>query len=314
MSTARNSPGARFRAEIARQRPLPVVGTINAYSALMATRIGHRAIYLSGGGVANASFGLPDLGITHLADVVTDAGRITAACDTPLLVDIDTGFGGAFGIARTIREMIRAEVAAVHMEDQVAQKRCGHRPGKMLVSKEEMADRIRAAVDARSDPDFFIMARTDAFAGEGRDAAVERACAYVEAGADGIFAEAVSDEADYRAFRAALGDGVPLLANMTEFGRTELHDLDTLGSWGVDLALYPLSAFRAMNRAAENVYRHLLADGHQRNVLDTMQTRDELYDYLDYHAWERKLDELFGSDSESDAQAATAGRPGRDSR
>lgn len=309
-----DTPGARFRTEIARQRPLPVVGTINAYTALMAKAIGHRAIYLSGGGVANASFGLPDLGITHLADVVTDASRITAACDTPLLVDIDTGFGGAFGIARTIREMIRAEVAAVHMEDQVAQKRCGHRPGKVLVPTEEMVDRIRAAVDARTDPDFFLMARTDAFAGEGRAAAVERACAYVEAGADGIFAEAVSDEADYRAFRETLGDGVPLLANMTEFGRTKLHDLGTLGSWGVDLALYPLSAFRAMNRAAEHVYRRLLEDGHQHNVLDTMQTRDELYDYLDYHAWERKLDELFGAEGEQNEQAATSRRPGGESR
>lgn len=289
------SPGARFRAELAARRPLPVVGTIHAYSALMARRIGHRAIYLSGAGVANASFGLPDLGITHLNDVVEDARRITAACDLPLLVDIDTGFGGAFGIARTIREMIRADVAAVHMEDQVAQKRCGHRPGKMLVPTQEMVDRIRAAVDARSDDDFFVMARTDAFAGEGLDAAIERAQAYVEAGADGIFVEAVSDEADYRAFRAALD--VPILANMTEFGRTELHDLDTLADWGVDIALYPLTAFRAMNRAAETVYRSILDNGHQRAVVDMLQTRDELYDYLDYHAWERKLDELFAGDS-----------------
>ena len=290
------SPGGRFRAELARARPLPIVGTINAYTALMARRIGHRAIYLSGGGVANASFGLPDLGITNLADVVEDAGRITAACDTPLLVDIDTGFGGAFGIARTIKSMIRAEVAAVHIEDQVAEKRCGHRPGKVLVPAAEMVDRIRAAVDARTDDAFFIMARTDAFAGEGRDAAIERALAYVEAGADGIFLEAISREEDYRAFRAALGD-VPILANMTEFGRTELHDQQTLADWGVDMALYPLSAFRAMNRAAENVYRHILADGHQRAVVDAMQTRDELYDYLDYHAWERKLDELFADDA-----------------
>ena len=297
MSNTRNaSPGARFRTALEQQRPLPIVGTINAYTALMAQHIGHRAVYLSGAGVANASFGLPDLGITNLHDVVEDAGRITAACDAPLLVDIDTGFGGAFGIARTIKSMIRADVAAVHMEDQVAEKRCGHRPGKQLVSSAEMCDRIRAAVDARTDPAFFIMARTDAFAGEGRQAAVDRACAYVEAGADGIFAEAVSDEADYRAFRTALGD-VPLLANMTEFGKTELHNLDTLGDWGVDMALYPLSAARAMNRAAEQVYQRILADGHQRNVVDRMQTRDELYDYLDYHAWERKLDDLFADDA-----------------
>lgn len=298
----RQSPGARFRKELQDNRPLPIVGTINAYTALMARRIGHRAIYLSGGGVANASFGLPDLGITNLNDVVEDAGRITAACETPLLVDIDTGWGGAFGIARTIRSMIRAEVAAVHIEDQVAQKRCGHRPGKVCVPIAEMVDRIRAAVDARTDPDFFIIARTDAFPMEGREAAIERACAYAEAGADGIFAEAVSDEADYRAFRAVLGD-IPLLANMTEFGRTELHDIDTLGEWGVDMALYPLSAFRAMNRAAEQVYRRILDDGHQRGVLERMQTRDELYDYLDYHAWERKLDELFAEAPGPDHQA-----------
>ena len=291
-----DSPGARFRSELAGERPLPIVGTINAYTALMARRIGHRAIYLSGGGVANASHGLPDLGVTHLADVLEDASRITAACDTPLLVDIDTGFGGAFGIARTIRSMIRAEVAAVHIEDQVAEKRCGHRPGKMVVSTAEMVDRIKAAVDARTDPDFFIMARTDAFGVEGREAAVERAARYVEAGADGIFAEAVSAEADYRAFRAALGDA-PLLANMTEFGRAELNDRDTLASWGVDMVLYPLSAFRAMNRAAESVYRGIRDDGHQRAYLDQMQTRDELYDYLDYHAWEAKLDKLFDADT-----------------
>ena len=296
--TKSTSPGARFRAELQAGGPLPIVGTINAYTALMAQRIGHRAIYLSGGGVANASFGLPDLGITNLNDVVADAERITAVCDTPLLVDVDTGFGGAFGIARTVRSMIRAEVAAIHIEDQVAEKRCGHRPGKVLVPKAEMVDRIRAAVDARTDPDFFIMARTDAFAGEGRQAAIDRACAYVEAGADGIFAEAVSDEADYRAFREALGDA-PLLANMTEFGKTELHDIDRLGCWGVDMVLYPLSAFRAMNRAAERVYAGILADGHQRNHVDAMQTRDELYTYLDYHAWERKLDELFDDDSEA---------------
>lgn len=297
MSTAdATTPGARFRRALDNHHPLPIVGTINAYTALMATQIGHPAIYLSGGGVANNSFGLPDLGITNLNDVVTDAERITAVTDTPLLVDIDTGFGGAFGIARTIKSMIRAQVAAVHIEDQVAEKRCGHRPGKVLVPAAEMCDRIRAAADARTDADFFLMARTDAFAGEGRQATIDRAGAYVEAGADAIFLEAVSAEADYRAVRAAL-PGVPLLANMTEFGRAELHDRDTLGSWGVDMVLYPLSAARAMNRAAENVYQRILSDGHQRNAVATMQTRDELYAYLDYHAWERKLDELFADDT-----------------
>jgi len=291
-----SGPGARLRAELAAARPLPIVGTLNAYTALMARRLGHRAIYLSGAGVANHSFGLPDLGITNLNDVAEDAGRITAACDTPLIVDIDTGFGGAFGIARTIRTLERLGVAGVHIEDQVAQKRCGHRPGKVLVPAAEMCDRVRAAVDARADPDFFVMARTDAFASEGRDTTIERALSYVEAGADAIFVEAVSAEADYRAFRAALA-GVPILANMTEFGRNELHDAETLGSWGVDMVLYPLSAARAMNRAAEDVYRRILADGHQRTVVDKMQTRDELYDYLDYHAWERKLDQLFNDDT-----------------
>jgi len=286
------TPGGRFRSEIAANEPLTIVGTINAYSAIMAERVGHRAIYLSGGGVANASYGLPDLGITTMHDVLEDVRRITNASSRPLLVDIDTGWGSAFNIARTIREMERAEAAAVHMEDQVAQKRCGHRPNKACVGTGEMVDRIKAAVDARNDREFFIMARTDAFAREGRDAAIERACAYVEAGADGIFAEAVSDEADYRAFREALGN-TPLLANMTEFGRTELHDQKTLASWGVDMVLYPLSAFRAMNRAAEAVYWSILEQGHQRKVLDLMQTREELYDYLEYHSYERKLDELF---------------------
>ncbi|MFZ2208956.1 MAG: methylisocitrate lyase [Porticoccaceae bacterium] len=285
------SPGARFRRAIAQHRPLPVVGTINAYTAMMAERIGHRAIYLSGAGVANASHGLPDLGMTSLNDVTEDVRRITAASALPLLVDIDTGWGGAFNIARTIREMIRAGAAAVHLEDQVAQKRCGHRPNKEIVSPEEMVDRVKAAVDARTDADFFIMARTDAFAQEGLERAIERAQACVAAGADGIFAEAITEEAHYRAFAAAID--VPLLANITEFGQTPLYNRAELGAWGVDLVLYPLSAFRAMNRAAETVYRNILERGDQKDVVDLMQTRMELYDYLDYHAYEEKLDTLF---------------------
>ncbi len=285
------SPGARFRRAIAQHRPLPVVGTINAYTAMMAERIGHRAIYLSGAGVANASHGLPDLGMTSLNDVTEDVRRITAASALPLLVDIDTGWGGAFNIARTIREMIRAGAAAVHLEDQVAQKRCGHRPNKEIVSPEEMVDRVKAAVDARTDADFFIMARTDAFAQEGLERAIERAQACVAAGADGIFAEAITEEAHYRAFAAAID--VPLLANITEFGQTPLYNRAELGAWGVDLVLYPLSAFRAMNRAAETVYRNILERGDQKDVVDLMQTRMELYDYLDYHAYEEKLDSLF---------------------
>ena len=285
------SPGARFRRAIAQHRPLPVVGTINAYTAMMAERIGHRAIYLSGTGVANASHGLPDLGMTSLNDVTEDVRRITAASALPLLVDIDTGWGGAFNIARTIREMIRAGAAAVHLEDQVAQKRCGHRPNKEIVSPEEMVDRVKAAVDARTDADFFIMARTDAFAQEGLERAIERAQACVAAGADGIFAEAITEEAHYRAFAAAID--VPLLANITEFGKTPLYNRAELGAWGVDLVLYPLSAFRAMNRAAETVYRNILERGDQKDVVELMQTRMELYDYLDYHAYEEKLDTLF---------------------
>ncbi|MBK9427661.1 MAG: methylisocitrate lyase [Gammaproteobacteria bacterium] len=285
------SPGARFRRAIAQHRPLPVVGTINAYTAMMAERIGHRAIYLSGAGVANASHGLPDLGMTSLNDVTEDVRRITAASALPLLVDIDTGWGGAFNIARTIREMIRAGAAAVHLEDQVAQKRCGHRPNKEVVSPEEMVDRVKAAVDARTDADFFIMARTDAFAQEGLERAIERAQACVAAGADGIFAEAITEEAHYRAFAAAID--VPLLANITEFGQTPLYNRAELGAWGVDLVLYPLSAFRAMNRAAETVYRNILERGDQKDVVELMQTRMELYDYLDYHAYEEKLDSCF---------------------
>ena len=257
----------------------------------MAERIGHQAIYLSGAGVANASYGLPDLGMTSLDNVLEDVRRITAASSLPLLVDIDTGWGGAFNIARTIKEMIRAGAAAVHIEDQVAQKRCGHRPNKEIVSKEEMVDRIKAAVDARTDDDFFIMARTDAFAQEGLEAAIERAQACIEAGADGIFAEAVTELEHYRAFKDALN--VPILANITEFGKTKLYNKAELGESGADMVLYPLSAFRAMNKAAENVYNSILANGDQQAVVDTMQTRAELYDYLNYHEFEDKLDALF---------------------
>ncbi len=285
------SAGKKFRQALVENKPLQIVGTVNAYSAMMAKQIGHKAIYLSGGGVANASYGLPDLGMTSLNDVIVDVQRITAACDLPLLVDIDTGWGGAFNIAKTIRDMEKAGAAAVHMEDQVAQKRCGHRPNKEIVSTDEMCDRIRAAIDARTDPDFFIMARTDAFAQEGLEAAIARAQAYVAAGADGIFAEAVKTEAHYRAFAAAIN--VPLLANITEFGQTELWNKKQLGAWGAAMVLYPLSAFRAMNKAAETVYTALLEDGDQKAVVDIMQTRMELYDYLGYHQYEQKLDALF---------------------
>ena len=285
------SAGKKFRQALANNKPLQIVGTINAYSAMMAKAIGHQAIYLSGGGVANASYGLPDLGITSLNDVIADVQRITSACDLPLLVDIDTGWGGAFNIAKTIKDMEKAGAAAVHMEDQVAQKRCGHRPNKEIVSTEEMVDRIKAAVDARTDPDFFIMARTDAFAQEGLEKAIERAKAYVNAGADGIFAEAVQTEEHYRAFSEALD--VPILANITEFGKTELWNKDQLSEWGAAMVLYPLSAFRAMNKAAETVYKSILDNGDQKAVVDMMQTRMELYDYLGYHDYEQKLDQLF---------------------
>lgn len=285
------SAGARFRQALERNQPLQVVGTINAYSAIMAERIGHQAIYLSGGGVANASYGLPDLGMTSLDNVLEDVRRITAASQLPLLVDIDTGWGGAFNIARTIQEMIRAGAAAVHIEDQVAQKRCGHRPNKEIVSKQEMVDRIKAAVDARTDDDFFVMARTDAFAQEGLDAAIERAQACIEAGADGIFAEAVTELEHYRAFKDALN--VPILANITEFGKTKLYNKTELAEHGADMVLYPLSAFRAMNKAAESVYTNILQQGDQQGVVDIMQTRAELYDYLNYHDFEQKLDKLF---------------------
>ncbi|NVK25463.1 MAG: methylisocitrate lyase [Gammaproteobacteria bacterium] len=285
------SAGKKFRQALLDNSPLQIVGTINPYCAMMAKQIGHKAIYLSGGGVANASYGLPDLGMTSLNDVIVDVQRITSACDLPLLVDIDTGWGGAFNIAKTIKDMEKAGAAAVHMEDQVAQKRCGHRPNKEIVSTEEMVDRIKSAVDARTDPDFFIMARTDAFAQEGLDAAIERAKAYVEAGADGIFAEAVKTEEHYRAFSEALD--VPILANITEFGQTELWNKEQLGEWGAAMVLYPLSAFRAMNKAAENVYTSILENGDQKQVVDSMQTRMELYDYLGYHEYEQMLDSLF---------------------
>ncbi|MBV7263479.1 methylisocitrate lyase [Photobacterium sp. WH24] len=284
-------PGQRFRQAVADNHPLQVVGTINPYCAMMAKQVGHQAIYLSGGGIANASYGLPDLGITTLNDVTEDVRRITAACDLPMLVDIDTGFGGAFNIARTIREMERAGAAAVHMEDQVAQKRCGHRPNKAIVSQAEMVDRIKAAVDARQDDSFVIMARTDALAVEGMDAAIERAIACVEAGADMIFPEAMISLEQYRQFVDAVK--VPVLANITEFGATPLFSCEELAAQGVDMVLYPLSAFRAMNKAALNVYQHLMTDGHQRNVVEQMQTREELYDYLGYHEYEQKLDKLF---------------------
>ncbi|TKB51029.1 methylisocitrate lyase [Ferrimonas sediminicola] len=285
------TPGQRFRDAVANAKPLQIVGTINAYMALMAEQSGHQALYLSGAGVANASFGLPDLGMTSMNDVVTDASRITAATDLPLLVDIDTGWGGAFNIARTIREFERAGVAAVHMEDQVAQKRCGHRPNKAVVSIEEMCDRIKAAVDARRDDNFVIMARTDAVAVEGLESGIERAQAYLDAGADMIFAEALTELDHYRQFRAQVS--APILANMTEFGKTELFGKEELFEAGADMVLYPLSAFRAANAAALKVYETLKLDGHQRSQLDNMQTRTDLYKFLGYHDYEQKLDQLF---------------------
>lgn len=285
------SPGQKFRQAVAQNTPLQVVGTINAYTAMMAEQVGHQAIYLSGGGVAAASFGLPDLGVTTLNDVLSDAARITAASDLPLLVDIDTGFGGAFSIARTIRDMERAGVAAVHIEDQVQQKRCGHRPNKAIVSKQEMVDRVKAAVDARYDDQFVIMARTDAHQVEGMDATIERAQACAEAGADMIFPEAMLSLADYQRFVNAVD--VPVLANITEFGTTPLFSCEELAQVGIDLVLYPLSAFRAMNKAALNVYQHLLKTGNQADLIEQMQTRVELYEFLNYHDYEQKLDQLF---------------------
>ena len=286
-----NSAGARFRAALKAEKPLQVAGTINAYAARMAEAVGFRAIYLSGGGVAANSLGVPDLGISTMEDVLTDVRRIAGACTLPLLVDIDTGWGGAFNIARTIREMIKAGAAAVHIEDQVSAKRCGHRPGKELVPAEEMVDRIKTAVDARTDPEFVIMARTDALAGEGLARAIERAQAYVAAGADMIFAEAVTEASMYAAFRNAVG--VPILANITEFGKTPLFTREELAAAGVDIILYCCAAYRAMNAAALKVYEAIRTEGTQKNLLPLMQTRDELYRYLGYHAYEQKLDELF---------------------
>ena len=286
------TPGARLRAALDAERPLQVVGAINAYAALLAEAAGFRALYLSGAGVANASFGLPDLGITTLNDVCEDVRRITARSALPLLVDADTGFGSAFNIARTCRELTRAGAAGMHLEDQVSAKRCGHRPGKALVPAAEMVDRIRAAVDARIDPQFVIMARTDAHAVEGQRAALERASSYVEAGADMIFAEALTTLDEYRQFAAQVR--VPVLANLTEFGRTPLFTLAELGATGVRLVLYPLSAFRAAAKAEALVYEAIRRDGTQQSVVPTMQTRTELYEVLGYSAYEKKLDELFG--------------------
>ncbi len=292
----KHTAGQKLRAAVERERPLQVVGAINAYHAIMAQAVGYQALYLSGAGVANASLGLPDLGLTGLQDVLEDARRITDAVDAPLLVDGDTGFGGALNIARTIRGMIRAGAAGVHLEDQVQAKRCGHRPNKAIVSMQEMTDRIKAAVDARDDQTFVIMARTDAIAVEGLSAAIERACACVEAGADMIFAEAAVSLEQYAAFTSAVG--VPVLANMTEFGRTPLFSLSELGGCGVRLALYPLSAFRAMNAAAARVYETIRRDGTQKQAIADMQTREELYRYLDYYSYEKKLDALFGEQKE----------------
>jgi len=285
------SAGARFRAALVAESPLQVVGAITAYAGLMARRVGYRALYLSGGGVAANSLGMPDLGISTMEDVLTDARRIVEATQLPLLVDIDTGWGGAFNIARTIRSFERVGVAAVHIEDQVGQKRCGHRPGKEVVPKEEMVDRVKAAVDAKTDRDFVLMARTDAAAAEGIDPAIERAVAYVEAGADMIFPEAMKTLDDYRKFKAAVK--VPILANLTEFGATPFFTVDELHSANVDIALYCCGAYRAMNKAALGFYEVVRRQGTQKSVVPQMQTREELYDFLGYHAYEDKLDELF---------------------
>ena len=288
------SAGARFREAVRTEKPLQVIGTINAYHALMATQVGYKAIYLSGGGVAAGSLGVPDLGISTLDDVLTDVRRITDVVDTPLLVDVDTGFGSAFNVARTVKSLIKFGAAAMHIEDQVQAKRCGHRPGKAIVPKDEMVDRIKAAVDARTDDSFVIMARTDALAVEGLEAAIERGVACVEAGADMIFPEAMTELSMYKQFSHAVM--VPVLANITEFGATPLFTVDELRGADVSLVLYPLSAFRAMNAAALNVYRTVRSEGTQKSVVPVMQTRAELYDFLDYHAYEKKLDELFAKE------------------
>lgn len=287
------SPGACFRKALEENKPLQVVGAVNAYCAMLAESSGHKAIYLSGGGVANASYGLPDLGITGLNDVIHDVERICSASDLPLLVDIDTGWGGAFNIARTIKSMERAGAAAVHIEDQISQKRCGHRPNKAIVSKSEMADRVKAAVDARTDSDFVIMARTDALAVEGMDSAIERAIACVEAGADAIFPEAMLELDQYRQFVEAVD--VPVLANITEFGATPLFNCEELAEKGVAMVLYPLSAFRAMSKAARDVYQTIAINGDQKACIDNMQSRSQLYEVLEYHSYEEKLDALFES-------------------
>lgn len=295
------TPGQAFRRAVQEEQPLQVVGAINANHALLAQRAGYRALYLSGGGVAAGSLGLPDLGISNLEDVLTDVRRITDVCDVPLLVDVDTGFGAsAFNVARTVKSMQKAGAAAIHIEDQVGAKRCGHRPNKEIVGKQEMVDRIKAAVDARTDPSFVIMARTDALAVEGLEAALDRARACVEAGVDMVFPEAVTDLGLYRRFAEELG--VPVLANITEFGQTPLFTVDELRSVGVQLVLYPLSAFRAMNKAAEAVYQAIRRDGTQKNVLDLMQTRAELYERIDYNHYEQKLDHLFARAKAAEAR------------
>jgi methylisocitrate lyase len=293
-SAAQSSAGARFRAALAAEKPLQIVGAINAYHARLAQRSGFKAIYLSGGGVAAGSLGVPDLAISTLDDVLTDVRRITDVCDLPLLVDVDTGFGGAFNIARTVKSLIKFGAGAMHIEDQVMQKRCGHRPNKEIVSKDEMVDRIKAAADAKTDANFVIMARTDSLAVEGLDAAVERAVACVEAGADMIFPEAITDLPMYKKFADAVK--VPILANITEFGKTPLFSTQELAGANVAMALYPLSAWRAANAAALKVYQSIRKEGHQNKVVDLMQSRDDLYDYLDYHAYEQKLDALFKRD------------------
>lgn len=288
------SAGERFRAAVGAEKPLQLIGTVNAYTALMARRAGYRAIYLSGGGVAANSLGMPDLGISTMDDVITDIRRITDACDLPLLVDADVGWGGAFNIARTVKRFIKAGAAGLHIEDQVSNKRCGHRPGKAIVSKEEMVDRVKAAVDARTDESFVLMARTDSLAGEGIEKAIERAIACVAAGADMIFPEAVRTLEQYTQFRQAVG--VPILANITEFGHTPLFHRDELAAAGVDIILYCCGAYRAMNKAAMQVYEAIRRDGTQKGVLEIMQTRDELYDMLGYHDYEEKLDQLYARD------------------
>ena len=287
--------GKKFRQAVAENSPLQVVGTVNAYTAIMAEKVGHKALYLSGGGVAACSLGIPDLGISTLNDVKIDAERICNVSDLPLLVDIDTGWGGAFNIARAIRELETVGVAAVHIEDQVMQKRCGHRPNKMIVPLDDMTDRVKAAVDAKNNPDFVVMARTDALAVDGMQAAIERAIACVEAGADMIFPEAMTSLEQYKEFSEAVN--VPILANITEFGATPLFTSEELASVNVKIQLYPLSAFRSMSLAALSTYEAILQDGHQKNVLDSMQTRMELYDFLGYHAYEQKLDELFAEEN-----------------